>query len=103
MTYGSGSVTGTEKIGPVSYAGLTVPQQSFGAASSSSGFDDVDGIIGFGPVDLTEGTVANTGPVPTFMDNLDAQGSIVGASVIAYERGIQILLNSSLHDRVFCY
>jgi hypothetical protein len=77
VTYGSGSVSGTEYIGPVSYAGLTVSTQSFGSASSASGFNGVDGIIGFGPVDLTQGTVSNTNSVPTFMDNLYSQGSIV--------------------------
>lgn len=60
----------------MSFAGLTVTAQSIGAASSASGFDGVDGIIGFGPVDLTEGTVSNANTVPTFLDNLYKQGSI---------------------------
>jgi len=76
VKYGSGQVSGTEKIGPVSYAGLAAHKQSFGAASSASGFDTVDGIIGFGPVGLTQGTVSGTGLVPTFMDNLYSQRSI---------------------------
>lgn len=50
--------------------------QSIGAATSSQGFSGVDGIIGFGPVDLTQGTVSNANTVPTFMDNLYKQGSI---------------------------
>ena len=50
--------------------------QSIGAASSASGFSGVDGIVGFGPVDLTSGTVSNANTVPTFMDNLYSQGSI---------------------------
>jgi len=35
-----------------------------------------DGILGLGPVDLTEGTVSNTNEVPTVMDNLYAQRTI---------------------------
>lgn len=36
----------------------------------------MDGIIGFGPVGLTAGTVSNANTVPTFMDNLKSQGTI---------------------------
>ncbi|TVY38284.1 Polyporopepsin [Lachnellula occidentalis] len=60
----------------VTFGGLSVSSQSIGAASTSSGFTSVDGIIGFGPVDLTEGTVSSANTVPTFMDNLYSQGSI---------------------------
>lgn len=60
----------------MAFGGLTVTSQSIGAASSSSGFNGVDGIIGFGPVDLTQGTVSNANTVPTFMDNLKSQGAI---------------------------
>jgi hypothetical protein len=76
VSYGSGSFSGTEYTDKVSFGGLTVSSQSIGAASSSSGFSGVDGIIGFGPVDLTEDTVSNANTVPTFMDNLYSQGSI---------------------------
>lgn len=76
VSYGSGSFSGTEYKDSVSFGGLTVSSQSVGAASTSSGFTGVDGIIGFGPVDLTEDTVSNTNTVPTFMDNLKSQGSI---------------------------
>ena len=76
VSYGSGSFSGTEYTDSVSFAGLTVASQSIGSASSSTGFDGVDGIIGFGPVDLTEGTVSNANTVPTFTDNLYKQGSI---------------------------
>ncbi|KAE9372610.1 putative cathepsin E [Stipitochalara longipes BDJ] len=76
VSYGSGSFSGTEYTDTVSFAGLTVTSQSIGAASTSSGFSGVDGIIGFGPVDLTEDTVSNANTVPTFMDNLYSQGSI---------------------------
>ena len=42
----------------------------------SSGFAGVDGILGVGHVDLTKGTVNNTGTVPTVLDNLFTQGMI---------------------------
>lgn len=76
VSYGSGSFSGTEYTDTVSFGGLTVSSQSIGAASTSSGFSGVDGIIGFGPVGLTQGTVSNVNTVPTFMDNLKSQGSI---------------------------
>ncbi|PVH83991.1 putative aspartic protease [Cadophora sp. DSE1049] len=76
VSYGSGSFSGTEYTDTVSFAGLSVSSQSIGAASSATGFSGVDGIIGFGPVGLTAGTVASTSSVPTFMDNLKSQGSI---------------------------
>ena len=85
MPYGSGIVSGTEKTGPVSYGGLAVPKQSFGAASSASGFPGVDGIIGFGPVGLTHNTVTNTDLVPTFMNNLYSQRSIVSPLITTCE------------------
>lgn len=76
VSYGSGSFSGREYTDKVSFGGLTVASQSLGAATSSSGFTGVDGILGFGPVDLTQGTVSNANTVPTFMDNLYKQGSI---------------------------
>ncbi|KAI9443644.1 aspartic peptidase A1 [Lactarius indigo] len=79
VTYGSGSFSGTEfrdtvTIGP----GLVIPNQSIGVASTSTGFDGFDGILGIGPVDLTLGTLSpdsNT-PIPTVTDNLFSQGTI---------------------------
>ncbi|MCJ1312468.1 hypothetical protein MMC25_006142 [Agyrium rufum] len=76
VSYGSGSFSGTEYTDTVSFGGLTVTTQSIGAATRSTGFTGVDGILGVGPVDLTQGTVANTATVPTFLDNLYRQGSI---------------------------
>jgi len=76
VSYGSGDFSGKEYTDTVSFGGLTVSSQSIGSATSSSGFSGVDGIIGFGPVDLTEDTVSNANTVPTFMDNLYSQGSI---------------------------
>jgi len=76
VSYGSGEFSGNEYTDTVSFGGLTVTKQSIGAATSASGFQGVDGIIGFGPVDLTEDTVSNANTVPTFTDNLYSQGSI---------------------------
>ncbi|KAK0388277.1 hypothetical protein NLU13_4522 [Sarocladium strictum] len=76
VSYGSGSFSGEEYVDTVSFGGLTVQSQSVGAASSSTGFNGVDGIIGFGPVGLTQETVSGVNTVPTFMDNLYSQGSI---------------------------
>nr|POF25772.1 polyporopepsin [Quercus suber] len=76
VSYGSGSFSGTEYTDRVSFGGLTVSAQSIGAASRATGFSGSDGIFGFGPVDLTQGTVSNANTVPTFMDNLYSQRSI---------------------------
>ncbi|KAF7348297.1 Acid protease [Mycena sanguinolenta] len=77
VSYGSGSFTGTEYIDEVTLApGLVIQQQSIGVASQATGFNDVDGIIGIGPVDLTANTVKGTSTVPTVTDNLFKQGTI---------------------------
>ncbi|GIZ40744.1 hypothetical protein CKM354_000407100 [Cercospora kikuchii] len=86
VSYGSGSVSGKEYTDTVSFGGLTVRSQSLGAATSASGFNGVDGIIGFGPADLTQGTVSNANTVPTFMDNLYSQGSIAREVLGVYFR-----------------
>ena len=58
-----------------------IQNQSIGVASSAQGFQGVDGILGIGPVDLTEGTVSGNAPVPTVTDNLFAQGTIANDSI----------------------
>lgn len=65
---------------------MVIQNQSIGVASTAQGFNGVDGILGIGPVDLTEGTVSDNKPVPTVTDNLFAQGSISANSIgISYE------------------
>jgi len=60
--------------------------QGIGVASSAQGFQDVDGILGVGPVDLTQGTVSKTQTVPTVTDNLYSQGTISSDSIgVFYE------------------
>jgi hypothetical protein len=76
VTYGSGSVSGTEFTDTVVVGGLTVTKQSIGDGTTSSGFQGVDGIIGFGPLTLTEDTVSGSATVPTVMNNLFSQGTI---------------------------
>lgn len=77
--YGSGSFQGVEFTDTVALGeGLTITKQSIGVASSSMGFEGVDGILGIGPVDLTEGTLSpdTSAIIPTVTDNLFSQGKI---------------------------
>ncbi|KAG6330644.1 hypothetical protein ID866_8446 [Astraeus odoratus] len=79
VTYGSGSFSGTEWYDTVTLASdLIIPNQSIAVASTSTGFDGVDGIVGIGPVDLTQGTLTNEPNtyIPTVTDNLYSQGTI---------------------------
>jgi len=79
VEYGSGSFSGTEYTDQVTIAsGLVIKQQSIGVASKSTGFSNVDGVLGVGPVDLTKGTLSpDTGStVPTVTDNLFTEGTI---------------------------
>ncbi|KAH7909812.1 acid protease [Hygrophoropsis aurantiaca] len=87
VSYGSGTMTGEEYTDLVTLnPSLTIQNQSIGVASSAQGFTDVDGIIGVGPVDLTQNTVSNTTEVPTVTDNLYSQGTITSDSLgISYE------------------
>ncbi|KAI5120845.1 hypothetical protein M0805_007032 [Coniferiporia weirii] len=84
VTYGSGSFSGTEFTDTVSLGGgLTITQQSIGVASTSEGFEGVDGILGIGPVDLTLATLSpdTRSTIPTVTDNLFSQGVITANEV----------------------
>ncbi|KAI0648160.1 acid protease [Trametes meyenii] len=82
VSYGSGSFSGTEYTDQVALSSsLVIQNQSIGVASTAQGFQGVDGILGIGPVDLTQGTVSNNQPVPTVTDNLFAQGTIANDSI----------------------
>ncbi|KAI0703856.1 family A1 protease [Cerioporus squamosus] len=79
VTYGSGFVIGQQVVDDITLGpGLTIKNQSFGVALLSEGFDDVDGIIGIGPADLTSGTLIPNvdATVPTVTDNAFSQGLI---------------------------
>ena len=92
-------------IDDVTLGSATITGQSIGAALLSTGFNGMsslilsnqrviatcfqqgfDGILGIGPVDLTEGTTSSGGTVPTVTDNLMSQGTIsqdlVGVSFV---------------------
>ncbi|KAG7452252.1 aspartic protease [Guyanagaster necrorhizus] len=87
VTYGSGSFSGREYIDQVTITSdLVIKSQSIGVASTSSGFSGFDGILGIGPVDLTEGTLspATTTLIPTVTDNLYSQGSITNDEIGVY-------------------
>ncbi|KIK41818.1 hypothetical protein CY34DRAFT_12798 [Suillus luteus UH-Slu-Lm8-n1] len=79
VTYGTGFFTGVEYYDTVSLAdNFVITKQSIGDALQFKDFNGVDGIIGFGPVDLTQGTqIPDTNAlVPTIMDNSLKQGLI---------------------------
>ncbi|TBU57604.1 family A1 protease [Dichomitus squalens] len=95
VTYGSGFFIGQEFTDTVHLGGLAIENQSFGGALVSEGFDDVDGIIGIGPADLTCGTLipAVNDCIPTVTDNAFSQGLIP-----AHEIGISFEPTSSLDN-----
>ncbi|KAG8221143.1 acid protease [Butyriboletus roseoflavus] len=79
VIYGSGYFSGSEYLDQVILApSLVLKNQSIGDALYSTGFEGVDGIVGVGPVDLTQGTLSpdtNT-TIPTVIDNLVSQGLV---------------------------
>lgn len=82
MTYGIGSFSGTEYTDTVTLSpGLVVEQQSIAVANKADGFHGFDGVLGIGPVDLTEGLVSNENTVPTVTDNLLKAGKIASETI----------------------
>ena len=81
MFYGSGSFSGQEYTDTVTIGDLIIEKQSIGVAKTSSGFNGLDGILGLGPIDLTEGTISVGGEIPTIIDSAFAQG-LIQAKVI---------------------
>lgn len=79
VTYGSGSFSGSLYTDKVDFGnGLVIDAQSLGVANKTSGFDGTfDGILGVGPVELTEGAVQGSSEtIPTVLDNLFADKTI---------------------------
>ncbi|PCH36920.1 acid protease [Wolfiporia cocos MD-104 SS10] len=77
VEYGSGEFEGEEYLDTVTLAsGYAITSQSIGVASSSEGFDGVDGILGIGPYDLTCGTLSNGDCIDTVTQNAYSQGLI---------------------------
>ncbi|KAG1889036.1 acid protease [Suillus fuscotomentosus] len=78
IPYADGSsVSGEEYTDTVTLSSdLVVNSQSIGVASEASQMGGLDGILGLGPVDLTQGLVDDTSEVATVMDNLYTQKTI---------------------------
>lgn len=75
IVYGSGYANGYEytdyaTLGPYRFL------QEFGVSSNNSGFADVQGLVGFGPDDLTVGVTPDDKTVFTPVDNLYYNGKI---------------------------
>ncbi|KAG2125315.1 aspartic peptidase domain-containing protein [Suillus clintonianus] len=84
--YGSGAFFGTEYTDAFTLSdGLIITDQSIGVSSPSMafGFAGVDGILGLGPVALTEGTLNNqpVTQIPTVTENLYNQ-NIISQNVV---------------------
>ncbi|GAA93793.1 uncharacterized protein L969DRAFT_43874 [Mixia osmundae IAM 14324] len=77
VNYGSGSYSGREYMDSVNLAsGLTVTKQGVSSATRSTGFTGVNGIMGVGPVDLTQGTTSRGEQIPTVIDTAYTEGFI---------------------------
>ncbi|KAG0314125.1 hypothetical protein BGZ99_008359 [Dissophora globulifera] len=75
--YGSGNFSGKVFLDNVDLSSeLVVSGQSIGVAKTSTGFNDVDGVLGLGPSDLSSGTTSGGGVVPTVTENLFTEGAI---------------------------
>ncbi|KAH9913362.1 aspartic peptidase A1 [Fomitopsis serialis] len=83
VTYGSATISGEEYTDTVTLGdGLTITQQSIGVFDGY-GFGGLDGILGVGPVGLTERTLSDSDDtIPTVMDNLFSEG-IIDTEVLA--------------------
>ncbi|KAG2147744.1 acid protease [Suillus bovinus] len=78
VPYGDGSyASGEEYTDTVTLnSDLVIDNQSIGVAYKYSGMGSLNGLLGVGPVDLTQDTVSNTNDVATVTDNLYKQGTI---------------------------
>ncbi|PIL28426.1 transporter [Ganoderma sinense ZZ0214-1] len=77
VSYGSGGFSGEEYTDTVTLSPeLVISNQGIAVATSSVGFDGLDGILGIGPTELTGGTVSDGSLVPTVLDNAYAQGLV---------------------------
>ncbi|KDR84345.1 hypothetical protein GALMADRAFT_708895 [Galerina marginata CBS 339.88] len=101
VVYGSGTFIGLAVLDKITLApGLTIANQSLGAAQVANGFDGVDGILGIGPTDLTIGTLFPDKklPVKTVVDNLYENGAIASRQVAIYFQPVvnNIMLNGEM-------
>ncbi|THG99711.1 hypothetical protein EW026_g2683 [Hermanssonia centrifuga] len=93
VEYGSGLFIGEEFMDTITVGNLTISNQSIGASELAFGFDGVDGILGLGPTDLTEGTTDDGGEVPTVTDNALTLG-LIGTNQV----GISFEPTTSISD-----
>ncbi|KAJ3777766.1 family A1 protease [Lentinula raphanica] len=90
VDYGSGYFFGYEYFDTVALSNeLIIKNQSIGVADFQQGFNSMDGILGIGPVDLTDGTILGSlvmSNLPTVSDNLFSEGvistEVVGVSFV---------------------
>ncbi|KFY94364.1 hypothetical protein V500_03310 [Pseudogymnoascus sp. VKM F-4518 (FW-2643)] len=89
VAYGSGQLSGEEYMDSLTLMGVSI-NQSIGAATSSKGFDTVDGILGLGPTSLTNGTLIpnSNEEIPTIIDNLVNQGHVEGSIITINNQSI---------------
>jgi len=79
IQYGSGDASGEEYKDTATIGSYTFTQE-FGIASTADGFDGVQGLVGFGPDDLS--VITSKGEnIPTPADNLYSAGKI-GSDVV---------------------
>ncbi|KAG2073049.1 acid protease [Suillus decipiens] len=77
VEYGSGRFSGEEYLDTITLSSdLVITQQSIGSAWMAEGFRDVDGILGVGPTDPTQGTVSGVDSVPTVTETSTARVSL---------------------------
>ncbi|GJJ08704.1 hypothetical protein Clacol_002923 [Clathrus columnatus] len=83
VSYGAGSINGTEFLDDVILNGVTAVNQSLGVPMVSSGFVQFDGILGLGPSDLTVGTLVDKPQtaIPTLTETLAIQKKIASPLV----------------------
>ncbi|EMD38116.1 hypothetical protein CERSUDRAFT_152760 [Gelatoporia subvermispora B] len=83
MTYPSGSFSGEEFTDRLSLGSFNVTVQGLGVASRSIGFENVDGVLGLGPANLTIGTLFpdTEATIPTVTDTGFAQGVLTAHEV----------------------
>ncbi|KAG0052564.1 hypothetical protein BGZ83_002442, partial [Gryganskiella cystojenkinii] len=86
IQYGSGAASGEEYTDIASIGSYQFTQE-FGIASTANGFDGIQGLVGFGPDDLSP--ITNKGEnIPTPVDNLYKNGQISTNSVGVYFKAI---------------
>ncbi|KAJ7486179.1 aspartic peptidase domain-containing protein [Mycena galericulata] len=91
IQYGLGSCSGTEYTDQVTLGPkLVIKDQSIGVADKADQMNGIDGILGIGPVDLTQSTMSpddsDPNGIATVTDNLLKQGTISTECIgICYE------------------